>query len=149
MKNKIFLIVSIGIISLAIFFVKTLFFSKPYCTLEDTKIDNATPTQEKTEKYEKCKPLIIFLKQNATSDQIAALKQELLSTKGVYKVNYISQEEAVSNYKNMNKNDSQLLELMPEGKFLPASFEVYVSNPQLRDSLIDMVKKKEFVEQTI
>ncbi|MCX6726028.1 MAG: permease-like cell division protein FtsX [Candidatus Shapirobacteria bacterium] len=64
-----------------------------------------------------------FLKDETTSSQIDFLQAELAQTGKVKETKYISKEEALVIYKEQNKNDPLLLEMVT-ASILPASIEV-------------------------
>lgn len=117
------------------------------CTLQDAETPRGDhATKEQVEKYSKCRPVTLFLSEKATESQITQLIEELRKTKGVYEVKYTSREKAVEDYKEMNKNEPLLIEMMPKGNFLPASIDVYVYNPDLRGDVVRLAKSKDFVQ---
>ncbi len=121
----------------------------PYCVMEDTKSpkDNKI-SKELYKKYTECKPVEIFLTDKATDEEINSFRSELSKTRGVYYLKYISKEEALENYKEQNKNDPLLLKDVSKD-FLPASLEVYVSDPSLRPSIAGVAKNKSFIKKVL
>ena len=90
----------------------------------------------------------IFLKDNATKSQVSLLQEELKAMTGVYRVDYISQDQAFNMYREQNKNDSILKELA-EKEIFPESFQVYISDQQQKDIIMKNIKKKEIVKVAI
>lgn len=64
-----------------------------------------------------------FFKQNATSEEIAVIQEEIRTKPYVSQVKVVSKNEALSLYKEENKQDPLLLELVT-ADILPASIEV-------------------------
>jgi len=64
-----------------------------------------------------------FFKDEAKIDQVEALRQKLLETGKVAEVKYVSKEEALAIYREQNKDDPVLLEMVT-ANMLPASLEV-------------------------
>ncbi len=81
--------------------------------------------------YFETKPEItIFLKDGLDRPTVENLQKELLNYNGVREIKYISKEKALSIYKEQNK-DNPLLTEMVTASILPASFEVSVSDPKV------------------
>src|SRR3989344_7159096 len=64
--------------------------------------------------------LTVFFTDSATMDQINSLKKELESSGKTISVRYVSKEEALKIYRQQNKNDPLLLDLVT-ADVLPAS----------------------------
>lgn len=74
--------------------------------------------------YFESKPQVTaFFHDEATTDQISALKHQLEATGKVSSVKYVSKDEALKIYKEQNKNDPLLLDLVT-ADVLPASLEI-------------------------
>ena len=71
---------------------------------------------------------IYFLKTTPKSN-IFKLREELLNTGKVKEASYISQEQALSIYKDLNKNEPLLLEMVSKDA-LPSSLEVFTLKPE-------------------
>jgi cell division transport system permease protein len=82
-------------------------------------------------KYFETRPEItIFLKDGLDKLTVESLQKELTGYPDVREIKYISKEKALSIYKEQNK-DNPLLTEMVTASILPASFEVSVSNPEV------------------
>ena len=95
--------------------------------------------------------VIILLKETATAEDIQLLTEEVRKINGTREVKYISQEEALRIYKEQNKNDPVILELVTED-ILPASLEVYtydISSKEYQERVAALAKSKVFVEQVV
>lgn len=88
---------------------------------------------------------IYFLKTTPKSD-IFRLREELLQTNKVKEVKYISQEQALQIYKELNKNEPLLLEMVSKDA-LPASLEVYTLKPEYLQDIAELAKKEGGVEE--
>lgn len=88
--------------------------------------------------------LSAYLKDDAPEAQILALQTELASFPEVVSVKYVSKEEALSRYRDQNKNNQKLLESL-EGleNPLPASMEVKVTDPQYIEKVAAVFDKTE------
>lgn len=100
-------------------------------------------------KYYESKPQVIaFFKDGTTTADVTAI-QNALSTEGrVTKTKYVSKEEALSIYRQRNKNDPTLLELVTSN-ILPASLEVSTQNPADLQPVAELLKKEPVVDQVI
>jgi len=75
-------------------------------------------------KYFETRPqVLIFFKTDAVEDQINAVQQQLKDDTRVSSVTYVPKEQALDIYKDLNKNDPVLLELVT-ADILPASLEI-------------------------
>ena len=66
----------------------------------------------------------VFLKSTATQEDINSLMENIKQMDGVKDVKFISKDEALRRYKEKNKNDELLLELVT-ADILPESIEIY------------------------
>lgn len=88
------------------------------------------------------KPQVIgFFKDNTTDQDITAIKRALEQTGRVSSVKYVSKDEALQIYKDRNKNDPKLLELVT-ASILPASLEVSTVTPQDLTVVADMLAQE-------
>lgn len=100
-------------------------------------------------RYYESKPQVIaFFKDGTTSADITAI-QNALSTEGrVEKTKYVSKEDALTIYRQRNKNDPTLLELVTSN-ILPASLEISTQNPSDLQPVAELLKKEPVVDQVI
>ncbi len=100
--------------------------------------------------YFETKPEItIFLKDGLDEAKVESIQKELASYPEVKEIRYISKEKALSLYKEMNK-DNPLLTEMVTASILPASFEVSAFNPKvLEDIAQNFSLKKDIVDEII
>lgn len=104
---------------------------------------------EKIIRFFETRPQVIaFFKDNATSDQIDKLKDSINKISGVVETRQVSKEEALVNYREQNKNDPLLLEMVT-ADILPASLEVRASNPGVLFQIADLFKSQDIVEEVI
>lgn len=92
--------------------------------------------------------VLIFLKDNTGESSAQQLIKQIKMMKGVTEVTYISQDEALAKYKEINKNDPALLSLVTPN-ILPASIEVYVDDFSIGIQIKDFARTKPFVSDTI
>jgi cell division transport system permease protein len=93
--------------------------------------------------------ITIFLKDGLDEVKVESIQKELASYPEVKEIRYISKEKALSLYKDMNK-DNPLLTEMVTASILPASFEVSAFNPKvLEDIAQNFSSKKDIVDEII
>lgn len=95
--------------------------------------------------FESLPQITAFFKRSATQDDAKALELKLRDTGKVAKVRFVSQEEALQIYKEQNKDDSLLLELVT-ADILPSSLEVSATDVRFLNELSEMVKQEPVVE---
>lgn len=98
--------------------------------------------------FESRPQLTVFFEDQATRAQVAGLEKQLEDTGKTASVTYISKEEALKIYKQQNKSDPILLDLVTSD-ILPASIEVQAVEAKDLSSLASIVKKSNLVEQVV
>lgn len=108
--------------------------------------------------YFESKPQVTaFFHDEATSSQIDQLKSQLMATGKVSKLRYVSKEEALQIYKEQNKSDPLLLDLVT-ADVLPASLEIstysltdlpVISASLRKDSIVQEVVFQQDVVKTL
>lgn len=88
---------------------------------------------------------IYFLKTTPRSD-IFKLREELVGTGMVKEAKYISQEEALKIYKELNKNEPLLLEMVSKDA-LPSSLEVFTTKPEYLEEIAKQARTNAGVEE--
>lgn len=88
-----------------------------------------------------------FFKRDIVPDtaKIAAIKAKLEATGHAQAVKFVSKEEALTIYKDLNKNDPLLLEAVT-ANMLPSSIEVSATDPKYLKDLAEILKKEEGVD---
>ncbi len=97
---------------------------------------------------ERASAIVIFFKTDSSKSDLDNLVSELQLIQGVKKVNFVSQEEALMIYKEQNKTDPALLELVT-ADILPASIEVFLDDFTIRSQIENLAKSKPFVTEVI
>jgi cell division transport system permease protein len=89
-----------------------------------------------------------FLKDDIKSEDVDSIKNKLLETGKAANIKYVSKEEALNIYREQNKNDPLLLEMV-SSSILPASLEI--SAKEIRDLqiLADIAKKEPLVDEVV
>lgn len=89
-----------------------------------------------------------FFKDEATSTDIDQLKNQLNQTGMIASTKFVSKKEALQIYKEQNKNDPLLLDLVTED-ILPASLEISTTKIEDLGPLSDTLQKSPFVSEVI
>lgn len=98
--------------------------------------------------YESKPQAIAFFKDNTTEADIKAISQALNQTDKVTKLKYVSKQEALQIYKERNKNNPLLLELVT-ANILPASLEISAKTPTDLKPLAEILRKEPVVEEVV
>lgn len=97
--------------------------------------------------YVETRPQVtVYFQNTASESNIIALKGTLIETGKVSSVKYISKDEAFSIYRDLNKDNPLLLEMV-SADVLPPSLEIYASKPEYLSELAAMVKDKAGVDE--
>ena len=90
-----------------------------------------------------------FFKEDVTSEgQLDDLKDKLKSTGKIQELKYVSKEDALTIYRDQNKNDPLLLEMVT-ADILPASLEVATTDLSVINEIADVLKQDALVEEVI
>lgn len=92
--------------------------------------------------------LTVFFKDTAELNDINAMRAQLQATGKTSEVTYISKEEALEIYKNINKDEPELVELVT-ADILPASLEVQAQRPEDLKILAQVVTTSEQVDRVV
>lgn len=99
--------------------------------------------------YLESKPQVsAFFKDEAQQENIDALKDQLMATGKVSGIKFVSKQDALKIYKEQNKDDPLLLELVTED-FLPASFDISAKNIADLASISDTLKSSPLVSDVV
>jgi cell division transport system permease protein len=100
-------------------------------------------------KYFESKPQItVFFTDESPKNSSDTLSQMLEETGKVEKLTFVSQEDALIQYKEQNKNDPLLLEMVT-ADILPASLEVQAKDPMELPALESVIKTAKGVEEIV
>lgn len=108
----------------------------------------AAGSQQILRYYESKPQVIVFFKDGTTSDDVTAIQNALSQEGKVTNTKYVSKEEALKIYRERNKNDPALLELVT-ANILPASLEISAQAPEDLAPIAQMLKKEPVVEDVI
>lgn len=99
--------------------------------------------------YFETKPqLTVFFKDEKSKSSIDELIQTLKATGKVASFQYISKDEALSIYREQNKNDPLLLEMVT-ADILPSSLEISATSPQYLVELEELAKKDQNIDEVV
>lgn len=99
--------------------------------------------------YFESKPqLTVFFADKATKQDADLLVQTLSATGKVSATKYITKEDALAIYREQNKNDPLLLEMVT-ADILPASLEVSATDPKYLGDLDPIIKQAQGVEEVV
>ena len=92
--------------------------------------------------------LTVFFKDSASRDEIRGLENKLSDTGRTSSITYVSKEEALAIYKEQNKKDPILLDLVT-ADILPASIEVQATQAEYLADLAGIVRGSPLVEEVV
>lgn len=98
--------------------------------------------------YESKPQAIAFFKDGTTDADIQAIENALNQTGKVTKFKYVSKNEALQIYRDRNKNNPMLLELVT-ANILPASLEISAAIPEDLKPIAEIIKKEPVVEEVV
>lgn len=108
-----------------------------------------TAGSEKIIRFFESRPQVTaFFKSDAQSESVSELEKKVKTINGVTSTNFVSQEQALEIYREQNKKDPLLLEMVT-ADILPASLEVSVSGPEIIPQIADIMNSHEGVEDVI
>lgn len=100
-------------------------------------------------RYFESKPQVIaFFKEGTTSQDVSAIDNALHQEARVTKTKFVSKNDALAIYRERNKKDPALLELVT-ADILPASLEISTKTPQDLQSIADILKREPVVSEVI
>lgn len=105
-------------------------------------------SQEILKHYESKPQAIAFFKDNTTIDDINAIQNALGQTGKVKGLKYVSKDDALAIYKDRNKNNPTLLELVT-ANILPASLEIQTYSPQDLAPIAEILKIEPVVDEVV
>ncbi len=100
-------------------------------------------------RYFESKPQVIaFFKEGTTNQDVSAIENALHQESRVVNTKFISKEDALKIYREKNKNEPALLELVT-ANILPAALEISTHNPLDLQPIADILKKEPVVSDVI
>lgn len=99
--------------------------------------------------YFETKPqLTIFFKDDKDKISVDQLIEKLKESGKLSSYQFISKEQALSIYREQNKNDPLLLEMVT-ADILPSSLEVTATSPQFLGDLADLIKPEKGIDEIV
>lgn len=89
-----------------------------------------------------------FFKDDTTPEAITTLKKDLESKEYVSQVKYVSKEEALAIYREQNKQDPLLLQMVT-ADILPASLEVSGVTAEALPQIAELIKNQTGIEEVV
>lgn len=108
----------------------------------------ALGSQKILQYYESKPQAIAFFKDNATGDDVNAIKQALSQTGRVTDLRFVSKEEALQIYRDKNADNPTLLELVT-ANILPSSLEISTVTPGDLTYVAEILQKEPVVEEVV
>lgn len=97
--------------------------------------------------YLETKPQVTVYFQNKTEEnQIFKVRDELMSSGKVLSIKYISKNDAFNIYKQLNKDNPLLLEMV-SANILPPSLEIYAKKPIFLPEIAEYLKKQGDIDE--
>ena len=100
-------------------------------------------------RYFETRPQVtVFFKDETTPSQVSDLEAKVKASGLATDIKYVSKEEALAIYREQNKNDPLLLEMVT-ASILPASLEIQARDPQALKQIADQVSSDPTVEEVL
>ncbi len=80
----------------------------------------------------------VFMKDSAPKEDVYAIERKIKALKDVDSVEYISKKEALEIFVKRNRNNQDLIQDLP-GNPLPASYRVFLKNPQKVEDVAEKI----------
>ncbi|PJA18726.1 MAG: hypothetical protein COX62_08290 [Deltaproteobacteria bacterium CG_4_10_14_0_2_um_filter_43_8] len=88
----------------------------------------------------------VYFQNQVTESDIQKIKEQLISSNKVNSVKYVSKQEAFTVYKELNKDNPLLLEMVSPD-ILPASLEIFAKKPEYLPELADYLQKQTGIDE--
>lgn len=99
--------------------------------------------------YVETRPQVIaYFRPKTEEKEIFKIRDEFMASGKVLSIRYVSQEEAFKTYKELNKDNPLLLEMVSPD-ILPPSLEINAKNPVYLSQIAEFLKKKPGVEEVM
>lgn len=86
----------------------------------------------------------VFFKDYVPETDIVAFQQKIGSLTGVKSIDFVSRQQAMTNYVAGNRNSQTLLDVIGnDSSFFPASLQIRVENPSLLETVVGRVKAQD------
>ncbi|MDD2822919.1 MAG: permease-like cell division protein FtsX [Candidatus Daviesbacteria bacterium] len=108
----------------------------------------ATGSQQILNYYESKPQAIAFFKDGTSINDVKAIQNALEKTGKTSKFKYVSKDDALQIYRDRNKSNPMLLELVT-ANILPSSLEISTYTPEDLKPIAEIVKKEPVVEEVV
>lgn len=108
----------------------------------------AAGSQQALRFFESKPQAIAFFKEGTTDQDIAAIENALKGETRVVSTKFVTKEEALNIYREKNKNDPTLLELVT-ANILPSSLEISTQSPEDLAPIAQILKREPVVSEVI
>ena len=99
--------------------------------------------------YVETRPQVtVYFQSNASESEIGKIRQELIDSGKTLSVKYVSQTDAFKTYKELNKDNPLLLEMVT-ADILPSSLEINAKKPVYLPQIAEFLQKKAGVNEVV
>ena len=99
--------------------------------------------------YVETRPQVtVYFQDKVEESDIFKIRDEVSATGKTTSIKYVSKDEALQIYKDLNKNNPLLLEMVT-AEILPASLEVYATKPEYLSQIAEFLKKQNGIDEVI
>jgi cell division transport system permease protein len=110
---------------------------------------NLTSFFNGTLSYVETRPQVtVYFKDEVSEKDIFNLRDKISSSGKTLSIKYISKEDALKIYKELNKNNPLLLEMVT-ADILPASLEIYANKPEYLSQIAEFLKKQPGIDEVV
>src|SRR3989338_2802064 len=97
--------------------------------------------------YVESRPQVtVYFATTSKESQINSIKNALIESQKTIQVKYVSQDQALKIYRDLNRNDPQLLEMVSADILLP-SLEIYAKKPEYLSEIATFLQKQVGVDE--
>lgn len=97
--------------------------------------------------YVESRPQVtVYFQTKTPENDIFKIRNELLGSDKVQSIDYVSKDEAFKIYKDLNKDNPLLLEMV-SSDILPASLEIFAKNPSYLPEIANFLKNQKGVDE--
>lgn len=99
--------------------------------------------------YVETRPQVtVYFQDTVEESDIFKIRDEVSSSGKTTSIKYVSKDAALQIYKDLNKNNPLLLEMVT-AEILPASLEVYASKPEYLSEIAEFLKKQQGIDEVV
>ncbi len=99
--------------------------------------------------YVETRPQVtVYFQDTVDESDIFKIRDEVSSSGKTTSIKYVSKDEALQIYKDLNKNNPLLLEMVT-AEILPASLEVYATKPEYLSEIAEFLKKQQGIDEVV